>query len=213
MYISKIYFQYQDHLNFVDVTIFSQMSAFFSKNSTFTQSNRKTAVLEFSISVKQKAVINENARITDQAIGIRLLDYSKSAINQKKNNDVITCPHDLIVSFFNVSCLSFQTQLLMQVSCQYRYCFQSYDTFCLEVIDSKFGNHKYPRLSFIQYLKIGASQGYKIWEECFKTQGLQFLPFLSYQRKILPPRSNLMMVRATTLYNFLLSSQLLLENV
>ena len=59
-------------------------------------------MLEFPISVKQKAVINENARITDQAIGIRLLDYSKSAINQKKNNDVITCPHDLIVRFFNV---------------------------------------------------------------------------------------------------------------
>ena len=43
----KYTIQYQDFPNFADVSIFLQKNpAFFSKNSTFTQSNSVTAVLE-----------------------------------------------------------------------------------------------------------------------------------------------------------------------
>ena len=42
----KFTFQYQDFLNFADVSTFCKKSVFFGKNSTFTQSNIVRAVLE-----------------------------------------------------------------------------------------------------------------------------------------------------------------------
>ena len=43
----KYTFQYQEPLNFVDVSIFLQkFSAFFGKNNTFTQSDSVRALLE-----------------------------------------------------------------------------------------------------------------------------------------------------------------------
>ena len=45
----KYTFQYQDPLNSVDVSIFDKKSAFFGKNSTFTQSNSARVVFFSSV--------------------------------------------------------------------------------------------------------------------------------------------------------------------
>ena len=43
---------------------------------------------------------NENISVTDYASRIRLPDCSKLAINQKNDNEVIICRHDVIINFF-----------------------------------------------------------------------------------------------------------------
>ena len=45
-------------------------------------------------------MIYENVSFTDYASGIRLTDYSKLAINQKNDNDIIIFQHDVIVKIF-----------------------------------------------------------------------------------------------------------------
>ena len=44
--------------------------------------------------------VNENVTFTGYASGIGLPDCSKLAINQKNNNDVTACQHDVIVKVF-----------------------------------------------------------------------------------------------------------------
>ena len=78
---------------------------FWKKNSTLTQSNSVSAVLKiylvlfsvFSVFVRDKITVIENVSITDYASGIRLLECSKFAINQKNDNDVKICRHEVIV--------------------------------------------------------------------------------------------------------------------
>ena len=60
-----------------------------------------------SVFIRQKAIANENVSFIDHAPLIRLLDGCKLAINQKKNNDVTICQHDVIVKFFWRCCVSF----------------------------------------------------------------------------------------------------------
>ena len=65
--------------------------------------------------------------------GIQVSNCSKSTINQKNNNDIIICWHNVIHKLFWRS-VSLQVQLLVQVSCQYHYWFWKYDNFCLKGI-------------------------------------------------------------------------------
>ena len=46
--------------------------------------------------------INKNIGFTDYVSRICLLDCFKLARNQKNNNDVTTCQHDVIIKFFDV---------------------------------------------------------------------------------------------------------------
>ena len=48
---------------------------------------------------------------------------------------------------------------------QYHYWFWNHDNFLLKGIDQKFGNWKYPRLSFAQYLETRVSEEYQTWYE------------------------------------------------
>ena len=50
--------------------------------------------------VKQKVIIKENVSSIDHVSGIRLPDGFKLAINQRKDVNVTTSRHDVIVNFF-----------------------------------------------------------------------------------------------------------------
>ena len=108
-------------------------------------------------------------------------------------SDVTTCQHDVIVNFFlTLLCLSCEVQLLVQISCQYHYWFQSYDNFPLKGIEQKYGNRKYLRLSFVQYsiwrlgrvrdIKFGMIVSNKMLLNTTKCQGYSLL--LSYNLQI-----------------------------
>ena len=50
--------------------------------------------------------VDENAEFTDYVFGIRFLDSSKLAMNQKNDNDVAICRHDIIVLYLLSSLVS-----------------------------------------------------------------------------------------------------------
>ena len=57
-------------------------------------------------SSRKKVTFNENVGITDHASGIRLLDYSKLAINLKNGDDVTIWRHGINVKYFWRCCVS-----------------------------------------------------------------------------------------------------------
>ena len=96
------------------------------------------------------------------------------------------------IFFLTLLCLSCEVQLLVQISCQYHYWFQSYDNFPLKGIEQKYGNRKYLRLSFAQYsiwrlgrvrdIKFGMIVSNKMLLNTTKCQGYSLL--LSYNLQI-----------------------------
>ena len=69
----------------MSVFLFCKKLAFVCKNSIFTQSNSVRAPIEiflvlFSVFVRWKVAISENASFKDYALGIRLPDWSNLAI-------------------------------------------------------------------------------------------------------------------------------------
>ena len=96
----KYTFQYQGPLHLADVSIFCKKSAFFDKNSAFTQS--RELCLRFFNSVfsfcKIKGYYLWKCKFYRQYVW--LSNCSKSAINQENDNDVTFCRHDVIISFF-----------------------------------------------------------------------------------------------------------------
>ena len=74
---------------------------FFSKKPAYFSCVRAFLVL-FSVFVRQKVPINENVKFTDYASGIRLPPCSTFAINQKNDDDVTICQHDIIVKIFEI---------------------------------------------------------------------------------------------------------------
>ena len=91
-------FQYQDPFNLIDVSLFFlTKSAFFGKNSTFTQRSSIRAVLQiFQFCFSVCMMKDYNYRL-----GVQHPDYSKLAINQKNGNNITTCRHEIIVQFFS----------------------------------------------------------------------------------------------------------------
>ena len=94
---------------------------------------------------------------TDCASVIGLPDSFELAINRKKNSDVTTYQHEVIVNLFNVvlfillrlvTGLSFMPISLL---------FLEYDNFPLYGIDQKYGNREYLCLSFARYPETGWS--------------------------------------------------------
>ena len=53
-------------------------------------------------SVRQKVTDNENVSFTDYTSGLRLLNYSKLAINSKNDNDVTNSDKSLSSDFFDI---------------------------------------------------------------------------------------------------------------
>ena len=162
--------QYQDLLNFADVSIFC-IKKTFVKNSTFTQiiSNENYvsySLVLFSIFVRQKVTVNENVSFTDYTSGFRLPNCSKLAINPKNDKVVINSDITLSSDFFYISVFLSQVQLLVQVSRQYHDYFQSYGNFPLKRVDRKFRNRKYPHRNIAQHVETGVSQKYQICYEC-----------------------------------------------
>ena len=131
----KYIFQYREPLNFPDVRIFLQkISIFCKKQYLYSKYQYENCVRDylvlFSVFVRQKVTVNENVSFTDYTPGLRLPNCSKLAINLKNDNDVtisITPSSD----FFDIAAFSSQVQLLVQVSPQYHYQFQSYGNFPL----------------------------------------------------------------------------------
>ena len=67
-------------------------SAFYGKNSTFTQSNSVRDFLAvFPVFVRLKTTVNENVSFIDYASGIWLPDCFKLSINWKNDNNVPIC--------------------------------------------------------------------------------------------------------------------------
>ena len=130
----KYNFQCLGHLNFADFSIFLQKnSVFSSKKYLDTKQQCQSCVRDFlvlfSVFVKRKITFNENISFTDCASGIRLLDYSKLALNWKNGNDITIFRHAVIVNFFDGVLFLLSIQLLVQVSYQYHHCFWSYNNF------------------------------------------------------------------------------------
>ena len=133
----KYTFQYQSPLNFADVSIFLQkLNVFWPKQYLYSKQQCESCVRDFlvlfSVFVRQKVTITENITFADSVSGIRPPDCSKLAKNPKNDNDVTIFRHDVIVELFlTLFCFSCQVQLLVQVSCQYRHWFWSYDNLLL----------------------------------------------------------------------------------
>ena len=136
---------------------------FFGKNSIFSPSDSvRDSLALFSVFVRQKIAINESVSFTDYTCGIRFLDYSKLTKNQKTHNDVTISQYDAIINIFDIV-FFFLSSLVNSSN------FKSISSLALELwqgIDKKSGNRKYPRLSFVQYLKTGTSYEYQIWYGC-----------------------------------------------
>ena len=104
------------------------------------------------------------------ASGIRFSDCSKLAINWKNDNDITIFWHDVSVNFF------FDVVLFLLPSSGIGPSFMSILSLALELWQFTFISNwlvirkseipPYPRLSFSQYLKTRASQGYQIWHGC-----------------------------------------------
>ena len=114
-------------------------------------------IVLLAVLTRYKVSFIENVRFTDCASWIRLPDCSKLAINQKNNNDVTVCQHNVIFKFF--SRLLFLLSILVTGPN-----FTSISSLVLELwqfyftrVDKKSGNWKHPCLSFAQYLETGAS--------------------------------------------------------
>ena len=98
-----------------------------------------------------------NVSFTVCASGIRLVDCSILAINQKNDNDVTVSRHDVIVNFFYGFLFLLSSLVtgpsLMSISSLVLELWQFY----FIRVDNKSRNWKYSRLSFVQYLKTGSS--------------------------------------------------------
>ena len=90
----KYVFQYQDFLNFADVSIFTKKPVLFGTNSTFTQSNSMQAVLEifqfFFRFVLDRRLLLMKICFTDYTSRMQLSDCPELAINQKTGNEFLT---------------------------------------------------------------------------------------------------------------------------
>ena len=105
-------FQYHGPLNFAVVSIFANNQHFLAKmvpllKAIVWQICYKFLVL-FSAFARLKITFNENLSFTEYASGIRLLGCSKLVTNQKNDNDVKTCRHDVIINFLTLFCFSCQ---------------------------------------------------------------------------------------------------------
>ena len=70
----------------------------------------------FSVLVREKATINENVSITDHVSGMQLPYYSKLPINQKNDNNITICWHDVIVHYcFSLVSFSYLSKLHVNI--------------------------------------------------------------------------------------------------
>ena len=80
------------------------MPAFFVKYNALLKAIvwelRLRFLVLFSVFVRWKVTFNENVSFTDHTYRVRLLDCSKFTLNQKNDNSVKICWHDVIVKFF-----------------------------------------------------------------------------------------------------------------
>ena len=88
---------------------------------------------------------------------IRLQDCSKLAINQKNDNGVTIAQNDVIVNFFDVILFLLSILVTGPSFISILSLFLELWQFSLIRVHQNSGNWKYPRLSFAQYLEIGAS--------------------------------------------------------
>ena len=103
-----------------------------------------------------KGNISENVSFTDHASGIKLPDCPKLVVSPEFNNYI--CWYEVIIIFFFDAAVFLLSSLVTGSS------FMSISLLALELnnfrlygIDQKFGSHKCPRLSFVQYLESGTS--------------------------------------------------------
>ena len=103
----KYTFQYQDHLNFADVSIFLQKIRFFYKKQYLYLKHQyesciRDSLVLFSIFVRRKVTANENVSFTGYMFG--LLNSSKLVINPKNYNDATNSDIALSSDFLILSC-------------------------------------------------------------------------------------------------------------
>ena len=103
----KYTFQYQGSHNFVDIRMFFVKSEHFLVKmvplfkAIAWECVRDFLVL-FSLFIRWKVAVTENVSFTGYASGIQIPDCSKSAINQKNNNDVKISDMTSLSNFFDV---------------------------------------------------------------------------------------------------------------
>ena len=112
--------------------VFCIKISIFGKNSNFSRRDSMRTALEVFpvlclIFLRWEVTINENVKVIDHVVGVRVLDCSKSTINWQYDNGDINGQHNVLT----LPCFSCQAYLMVQVSCQYLYCFWSYENFCL----------------------------------------------------------------------------------
>ena len=132
----KYTFQQQNPLNIADVSIFLQTISIFYKNYYLHSKHQyescvRDPLVLFSVFVKEKVTINENISFTDYTSGLRRLNCFKLVINSKNDNDVTNSDITPLSDFFDIAVFFSQVQVLVQVSSQYHYQFQSYGNFPL----------------------------------------------------------------------------------
>ena len=96
----KYSFQYQDPLNFADVSIFAKHQ--------YESCVRDSLVL-FSVFVRQKVTVNENVSFTDYTSGLRLPNCSKLVIYPKNDNNVGIPIQRYRQTFFILPCFFFSS--------------------------------------------------------------------------------------------------------
>ena len=156
-------------LKFADVSFFLQKASVFCPkkylySKQYCESCVRDFLVLFSVFVRQKVTITENITFADSLSGIQPPDCSKLAKNSRNDNDVTIFWHDVNVNFFDVVLFllsslvtgpSFMSILLLVL-----------ELWQFSVIRDWPETRKYLRLSFAQYLEIGASYEYQIWHEC-----------------------------------------------
>ena len=96
----KYSFQYQDPLNFADVSIFAKHQ--------YESCVRDSLVL-FSVFVRQKVTVNENVSFTHYTSELRLPNCSKLAINPKNDNNVTNSDITPSSDFFYIAVFFFSS--------------------------------------------------------------------------------------------------------
>ena len=84
-------FQYEDPLNFADVSISLQKINILCKKQYFYSKHEyeicvRDSLVLFSVFVKQNVTVNENVSFTDYTSRLQLSNCSKLAINRKNDN-------------------------------------------------------------------------------------------------------------------------------
>ena len=85
-------FQYEDPLNFADVSISLQKINILCKKQYFYSKHEyeicvRDSLVLFSVFVKQNVTVNENVSFTDYTSRLQLSNCSKLAINRKNDNE------------------------------------------------------------------------------------------------------------------------------